>query len=649
MNLLVRTAVIIGLALCVSVQAYASMPAGKSERSKEPQGPRKTRLVTYHDGDVLKKDTVWDGVYVVDGVLFVPENVTLTIRPGSVVNFTKSDAVYRESGIPEAVIPGSGLRVEGKLVANGTKGSPIMFTSSKPRPRPGAWGCIFFDHSKGSSFRYCRFEYSQYTIHAHFSSLEVSRSTITHNMDGSRLGYSRVNIDHCDIKNNTGKGLNFSNCRNTVRYCNITGNYEGIFLNQKDDECRIEENNIYGNARFDLSLGEFHEDDMPTGVNWWGTADKDKIAAKVYDKADDKEIGRAQIFPAKRKIPNAGVDGMDVAVLWKFKTGGYVDSSPALDDGRVYFGSWDHNFYCLDESTGELVWKFTAGDCVDSSPAVYEGKVYFGSWDRNVYCLDAATGKELWRFEMEPSNFDDHRQSSPVVKGGVLYMGGFDGMVYALDANTGKALWKYRTGGPVRSRPLVLSGFLSMSQDGKTFPEVIAGSGDGTLYAVLNPEKDAIWKFRAGDRVTSSPLFMGRDIAFGGGDGLLHVLDRMTGKELWNYKTGGRIEYSSPLLIDKTVLIGSTDGKLCSLDAASGRLAWSFDTGGVIYSSPQRFAHAVVIANNYGEVYWLDETTGKPLAVFHAKDAVQGLSTAHNGNTYAGSRDGYLYCLSISK
>jgi len=41
--------------------------------------------------------------------------------------------------------------------------------------------------------------------------------------------------------------------------------------------------------------------------------------------------------------------------------------------------------------------------------------------------------------------------------------------------------------------------------------------------------------------------------------------------------------------------------------------------------------------------------TGKPEAVFHAKDAVQGLTAAPDGSVYAGSRDGYLYSLSIDK
>ena len=61
-----------------------------------------------------------------------------------------------------------------------------------------------------------------------------------------------------------------------------------------------------------------------------------------------------------------------------------MDSSPAVADGKVYLGSWDDKFYCLDAVTGSLIWSYTIGGHIDdSSPAVFEGRVYIGSYDRN--------------------------------------------------------------------------------------------------------------------------------------------------------------------------------------------------------------------------------------------------------------------------
>ena len=57
-------------------------------------------------------------------------------------------------------------------------------------------------------------------------------------------------------------------------------------------------------------------------------------------------------------------------VLWNYTTGGYVESSPAVVDGRVYIGSWDGKVYCLDAETGELIWNYKTGDLIWSSPTI---------------------------------------------------------------------------------------------------------------------------------------------------------------------------------------------------------------------------------------------------------------------------------------
>ncbi len=50
-----------------------------------------------------------------------------------------------------------------------------------------------------------------------------------------------------------------------------------------------------------------------------------------------------------------------------------------MANGVVYVGSSDDNVYALNASTGALLWKYTTGNYVDSSPAVANGVVYIGS------------------------------------------------------------------------------------------------------------------------------------------------------------------------------------------------------------------------------------------------------------------------------
>jgi outer membrane protein assembly factor BamB len=72
-------------------------------------------------------------------------------------------------------------------------------------------------------------------------------------------------------------------------------------------------------------------------------------------------------------------------VLWTYKTGAGVSSSPAVANGRVYIGSLDFQIYCLEALSGSKIWNYTTGNVVHSSPAVDDGMVYVGSTDNQVY------------------------------------------------------------------------------------------------------------------------------------------------------------------------------------------------------------------------------------------------------------------------
>lgn len=72
---------------------------------------------------------------------------------------------------------------------------------------------------------------------------------------------------------------------------------------------------------------------------------------------------------------------------WQFETGASVTSSPAIEDGIIYFGSRDGYVYAVNESDGTEVWKVATGDEVSSSPAIDSGVVYIGSHDGKMYAF----------------------------------------------------------------------------------------------------------------------------------------------------------------------------------------------------------------------------------------------------------------------
>lgn len=77
----------------------------------------------------------------------------------------------------------------------------------------------------------------------------------------------------------------------------------------------------------------------------------------------------------------------------------------------------------------------------------------------------------------------------------------------------------------------------------------------------------------------------------------------------WAFKTNGKI-FSSPIVYNGIVYIGSEDGNLYAIDQKTGKTHWKFKTGGAVHSSPAVFKNTVYIGSFDGCYYALDIQTG---------------------------------------
>jgi outer membrane protein assembly factor BamB len=78
----------------------------------------------------------------------------------------------------------------------------------------------------------------------------------------------------------------------------------------------------------------------------------------------------------------------------------------------------------------------------------------------------------------------------------------------------------------------------------------------------------------------------------------------------WAFKTNGKI-FSSPIVHDGIVYIGSEDGNLYAIDEKTGKTHWKFKTGGAVHSSPAVFKNTVYIGSFDGYYYAIDSKTGQ--------------------------------------
>ena len=160
-------------------------------------------------GGTLSQDETWSGAIFVTERVIVPENITLTILPGTQI-LCKPNRDYK---IKESV----GFTIDrGTIIAIGTPEKQIWFTVDHENPINGDWGGIEIYRSNTSIFKYVIVEYAGLGI-AQF--------------------YSKTNI-----------------CHSIVRWVNL----EGIYMEHSSP--LIEYNLLYQNGYHEISLEQFNYD-----------------------------------------------------------------------------------------------------------------------------------------------------------------------------------------------------------------------------------------------------------------------------------------------------------------------------------------------------------------------------------------------------
>lgn len=129
---------------------------------------------------------------------------------------------------------------------------------------------------------------------------------------------------------------------------------------------------------------------------------------------------------------------------WNAPLGGSTstEASPAYWNGRVYCGGgYSYNggsdtLFCFNASDGGELWNYSTGSDVVSTPAVEYGRVYFGSMDEKVYCVDAvgSNGSTTKYWDYDTNAGTQGVYSSPAVAYGRVYIGATNSHLYCLDA-----------------------------------------------------------------------------------------------------------------------------------------------------------------------------------------------------------------------
>lgn len=131
------------------------------------------------------------------------------------------------------------------------------------------------------------------------------------------------------------------------------------------------------------------------------------------------------------------LDCDDGNLNWKVDLNNKVISSPTIDehDNSVYIGSDEGNLTCIDIRDGTVKWSHSVGDKVQSTAALKDDLIAFGSNNGNLYVLNKYTGLEEFTYNPGTILFNSAITSSPVINGNSLFFGDDAGYLYSLNIN----------------------------------------------------------------------------------------------------------------------------------------------------------------------------------------------------------------------
>ncbi len=162
------------------------------------------------------------------------------------------------------------------------------------------------------------------------------------------------------------------------------------------------------------------------------------------------------------------------------------------------------------------------------------------------------------------------KPTAPIAVGDTLFLGGDDGAVRALNARTGEPRWTAYTGGRVYYPPTLADSI------------VLAGSGDGHVYAFDAGSGRELWRFRAAPIERRIPVY---------------------GKLVSNWPVASGVMVEDGVAYAAAGIVSHDGTHVYALDARTGALKWQNNTSGRLLENEGEVSGVSV----QGHLLWHDD------------------------------------------
>lgn len=278
-----------------------------------------------------------------------------------------------------------------------------------------------------------------------------------------------------------------------------------------------------------------------------------------------------QLYVANVREGVASVNSTDVAVTWATRMDEWLTGGPAVGAGLVVVGSLKAEMIALNADDGEIVWRSKICSEMLSTPVITQDKIILQCIDGYVMAMSVRDGHRIWSYHRPPPNLTLRGTSSPLVVGKRVIAGFADGSLVSLDLETGKMEWESTIAVPRGRNDLERI----VDIDGRM--EV----ADGVIYVVSYQGRVAAVSLENGRFLWTREMSSHSGVALGGGQ----------------------------------LYLSDAQARVWALDQRSGATLWRQDAfEGHVISAPAVMGSVIAVADEQGDIHWLDARDGQILA-----------------------------------
>ena len=355
-----------------------------------------------------------------------------------------------------------------------------------------------------------------------------------------------------------------------------------------------------------------------------------------------------------------------------FETNSKIRSAILINNGKLYFGNENREFYAIDIDTKQKRWVYSTDEPVQTLPMFADGKIIFNAGN-SLYILEAVNGNEIHKYtHLSESSFrvsNDKfafNDSHVAISNGIAYYAALNGDIVAVNIEKGEVIWSIASSAPANTPAWIIDsstgemiwGILPVNlgfvASGVNFynGKLYYIDHNGSLCCVDTQTKQVVFQTQIQDRIFAPMYINDGKIYLGGRSVKIYCVDADNGDVIWSsFPHNGTTWFSGGSVSVGNTLYTCTSDEytLVAFDKNTGEFQRIYPTETNAYTQPLLNGENVIVVAT--DVYSLDKSyimefdTKNHTKLWQASlnDCVLSSPAIYQGKVYFGSDSGKIY------